>query len=171
MAARPARRAGLRSIRAGQGLGGGASARALAAVEDHDYYLNAGGDIALGVRPKAAASWRIGVENPFDRTQILAVRELRSGGIATSGTAARGAHIRDPRTGRPAGTFASVTVIGPSLLWADIYATAAFARGPGALRWLAKNAGEYEAITVERMTGRVAGMHLVSTSSPPGTAR
>jgi thiamine biosynthesis lipoprotein len=58
--------------------------------------------------------------------------------VATSGTAERGAHIVDPRTGRSAVTdLLAVTVIGPSLTWADCWATAAFAMGSRAgLSWL-----------------------------------
>ena len=61
---------------------------------------------------------------------------MHTGAVATSGTARRGAHILDARTGRPPTGVASVTVIGPSLTAADIDATAAFALGPDAVRWL-----------------------------------
>jgi FAD:protein FMN transferase len=62
--------------------------------------------------------------------------------VATSGTAARGAHVLDPRTGEPGGDgLLSVTVVAPDLLWADVYATAAFARGPGCDAWLATLSG------------------------------
>jgi thiamine biosynthesis lipoprotein len=80
--------------------------------------------------------WRVGIEDPAERSRLLEVAVLRDGGVATSGIAARGAHIYDPFTGAPARGLASVTVTGPSLLWADVYATAAFARGPGAAEWL-----------------------------------
>jgi len=42
------------------------------------------------------------VEDPGDRTRLLHVVALSGGEVATSGTAARGRHITDPRTGRPA---------------------------------------------------------------------
>ena len=80
--------------------------------------------------------WRVGIENPLGRTELVATLQLRTGGVATSGTAARGSHIVDPHTGRTTALLASVSVIGPDLLWADVYATAAFARGPGCLQWL-----------------------------------
>ncbi|MFZ1385576.1 MAG: FAD:protein FMN transferase, partial [Propionicimonas sp.] len=51
---------------------------------------------------------------------------------------ARGRHIIDPATGEPVREeLLSATVIGPELTWADVYATAAFVRGLGALTWLA----------------------------------
>lgn len=58
--------------------------------------------------------------------------------VATSGTAERGTHIVDPRTGRSAVTdLLAVTVVAPRLTWADCWATAAFAMGSReALEWL-----------------------------------
>ena len=57
--------------------------------------------------------------------------------MATSGTAERGAHIVDPRTGRSAVTdLVAVTVVGPRLTWADCLGDSGlrdgFAPGPGA---------------------------------------
>ncbi len=60
-----------------------------------------------------------------------------SGGLATSGTATRGAHLVDPTTGRAcASRWAQVTASGATCLDADVAAKAGFllgARGPG---WL-----------------------------------
>src|ERR1035437_6374970 len=42
------------------------------------------------------------------------------------GTAARGAHLYDPATASFVDRTGSVTVIGPSLMWADVWATALF---------------------------------------------
>ena len=47
----------------------------------------------------------------------------------------------------PARGLRSVTVIGPSLTWADVYATAAAAQGPPAVTWLATLPGD-EALLV-----------------------
>ena len=49
--------------------------------------------------------------------------------IATSATYERGAHITDPRTGRPAAGLVSSTVVGPDLTFADAYATSLFVMG------------------------------------------
>ena len=57
---------------------------------------------------------------------------------ATSGVGARGLHVWDGRDGTRATAFASLTVVGPSLAWADAFATAAFARGHDGLGWLAR---------------------------------
>ncbi|WP_322762560.1 FAD:protein FMN transferase [Frankia sp. Cr2] len=113
------------------------AAARLAAIDGHDHYLSAGGDIAAHVDDPVSPAWNVGICDPLDSTRVLATLPVRSGGVATSGSAARGAHIVNPRTGRPAGSaLSAVTVTGPSLMWADVYATAAFARGADALAWL-----------------------------------
>lgn len=93
-----------------------------------DFCLNAGGDVVLRRGPGRPA-WRVGVEDPAHPDRLLTVLELGTGAVATSGTGRRGAHVVDPHTGLPATRLSSVTVTGPSLVWADVYATAALARG------------------------------------------
>ena len=76
--------------------------------------------------------WRIGIEDPRDRSRIAEVVELSRGAVATSGTAARGQHLIDPATGHAVTGDGSVSVVGSTLLWADVWATALFV-GPSAL--------------------------------------
>ena len=107
----------------------------LAALDDTDFCLSVGGDVTC----RAAADrdpWRIGVENPHDPARLVAVVPVRTGAVATSGTAHRGAHLVDARTGLAPRGVTSVTVVGPSLTWADIDATAAYAQGENAADWL-----------------------------------
>ena len=106
-----------------------------------DVAVNAGGDVAVHSAPVAGRSWLAGVEDPADRSRILTTVALTTGGIATSGSAARGAHIVNPFTGERVARAGSVTVYGPSLMWADVFATAAFAYGNGCLEWLADRPG------------------------------
>lgn len=108
----------------------------LADLPDTDWCLSAGGDIACRTVDPDAAPWRIGIENPFDPQRLVGVVPLRTGAVATSGTARRGAHIVDARTGRQPKGLASVTVVGHSLTAVDIDATAAFALGSDGERWL-----------------------------------
>jgi len=120
----------------------------LAAGLDCDVSVNAGGDIA--VRPgRPARPWRIGIEDPRDLAQVIAVVPIVAGGVATSGTAHRGSHLVDPRSGRAVGEVLSVTVVGSSLLWADALATAAFVLGRDGLDLVETIAG-YEAVVVDR---------------------
>jgi thiamine biosynthesis lipoprotein len=97
----------------------------------HDnFYVEAGGDIQTSGKNADGEEWRIGIRNPFDREEIIKAVYPRGNGIATSGTAARGAHIYDPHEKKPVETnVASLTVIGPNVYEADRFATAAFAMG------------------------------------------
>ncbi|MCU1622986.1 MAG: ApbE family lipoprotein [Frankiales bacterium] len=104
----------------------------LAEVPDLDWCLNAGGDVA--VLSSSGRPFVVGIQDPRDDRRVAATASLTTGGVATSGTAARGAHLYDPRTGQPASPYwLSVTVTGPELEVADVLATAAFVAGP---RWL-----------------------------------
>ncbi|WBB75297.1 FAD:protein FMN transferase [Micromonospora sp. WMMD1128] len=122
------------------------AARHLTDLDGHDLCLNAGGDVLLRAAPDRPA-WRIGIEDPDRPERMLDVVERTGGAVATSGTARRGTHITDPRAGRPAQAVRSVTVVGPDLLWADVYATAAVAGGADAPDWLATLDG-YAALLV-----------------------
>ncbi len=109
----------------------------LAELSGTSFCLNAGGDVVVGgtasdVGEKPAAPWRVGIEDPRDRSRIAEVVELCQGGAATSGTAARGAHLYDPGTQTFVERTGSVTVVGPNLMWADVWATALFV-GPASL--------------------------------------
>ena len=78
----------------------------------------------------ATGRWRVGIEDPRDRSRMAEVVELTAGAVATSGTAARGDHLIDPATGRPVPGDGSVSVVGPALMWADVWATALFVGPP-----------------------------------------
>ena len=108
----------------------------LRALRDTDVCLSAGGDMVCHVADDASPAWRVGIEDPRVPQQLLATVEVRRGAIATSGTAHRGEHITDARTGGAPGAVASVTVLADDLTWADIDATAAYAMGAEALTWL-----------------------------------
>jgi thiamine biosynthesis lipoprotein len=112
------------------------AARALVALPGTDFCLSAGGDLVCHSGRSESTAWRIGIEDPTDPRRVLAVVEIRDGAVATSALSHRGDHIVDARSGRTPTEPASVTVIGPDLVWADIDATAAFARGADAAQWL-----------------------------------
>jgi thiamine biosynthesis lipoprotein len=112
-----------------------------------NYSCNCGGDVIARGEPEPGRPWRVGIRHP-DRAdavaRVLAVRDLA---VATSGTYERGEHIRDPRTGRAPIGLLSVTVVGPSLTWADVYATTAFAMGQAGPAWVATHPG-YGALAI-----------------------
>ena len=117
------------------------AAAPLLALADTDFCLSAGGDITCRTVDLGRGPWRIGIEDPTDPQRILAVVPLYTGAVATSGTAHRGQHLVDARTDSPPTGVACVTVVARSLTDADIDATAAYARGPDAARWLGTRPG------------------------------
>lgn len=117
------------------------AARHLAATGASGVSVNGGGDVQMYGVPGPHRPWRVGVSDPLRPGGLAAVVSAAGAdelAVATSGTAERGAHIVDPRTGRSAVTdLVAVTVVSPRLTWADSWATAAFAMGSRqALDWL-----------------------------------
>jgi len=94
-----------------------------------NYYVEAGGDIQTSGFSSSNKKWRIGIRNPYQLKQIVKVLYLGDNeGIATSGNYERGEHIYNPK-GIAQKQILSITVIGPNVLEADRFATAAFAMG------------------------------------------
>jgi thiamine biosynthesis lipoprotein len=106
-----------------------------------NFSINAGGDIIARGEPEPGRPWRVGIRHPELGDRLAAVLEVRDLAVATSGAYERGDHIRDPHTGRPPCGLCSVTVVGPSLTYADAYATTGFAMGPDGLTWVARHPG------------------------------
>jgi thiamine biosynthesis lipoprotein len=113
-----------------------------------NYSLNAGGDIRLRGRPLPdEPHWRVGIQHPEVLDKIAAVVVGNDLAIATSGAYRRGEHVLDPHTGKAPVGVLSVTIVGPELVTADAYATAAFAMGEAGPEWTA-SLGLYEAMTI-----------------------
>jgi thiamine biosynthesis lipoprotein len=119
-----------------------------------DFGISAGGDILVrgDAEPGSGAGWRIGIRDPDHGDRVVRVLELRGQAVATSGLYERRAHIRDPRPGSPRvaarAPLTSLTVVGPSLAWADAYATAGFVLGDRALDWVTDRVG-YGALAID----------------------
>ncbi len=106
-----------------------------------NFYIDAGGDISVAGN-KDGKLWRIGIRNPFNRSENVKVLALTDRGIATSGTAIRGQHVYDPyNPNMPLLDIVSITVIGPNIYEADRFATAAFAMGKRGIQFIEKLAG------------------------------
>jgi thiamine biosynthesis lipoprotein ApbE len=111
--------------------------------------VNLGGDIAVA-GPAPAGGWRIRVQDITGRPEDppvgpSAVVAIRSGGLATSSTAARRwrrggdvlHHILDPRSGLPAApVWRTVSVAAATCTEANTASTAAVIRGEAAPGWL-----------------------------------
>jgi thiamine biosynthesis lipoprotein len=116
----------------------------------HNHAVNGGGDIRVAGLAAPGAPWRIGINDPLDRNHLLTVVSGRDFAVASSGRIERGDHIVVPFTRTPAVALAGVTVTGPSLTYADAYATAAFAMGDGAFDWLGR-LPDYDGLVVDAL--------------------
>lgn len=114
----------------------------------HNAIINAGGDLRVngthGKRP-----WRIGIRHPRQESTLAWIDARDGESIFTSGDyeryymyqGQRYHHILDPRTGYPASSTASVTVIHDNAGEADAAATALFIAGPEHWPRIAKSMG------------------------------
>jgi thiamine biosynthesis lipoprotein len=161
-----ARTGGYFDIRAGGPRGAGASgsgpvdpsglvkgwsiagaARLLERAGARNYCVNAGGDLRVGGVSWEGTPWRVGIQHPRIRDRVAAVLATSDVGIATSGSYERGSHIVNPHTGEPPQGVLSVTVVGPDVAQADVYATAAYAMGRMGAQWCAGLPG-YAALVI-----------------------
>ncbi len=111
------------------------------------YSINAGGDVMMASNGEKL--WRVGIQDPRDSRRILGRVSIKSGAIATSGNYVRGAHIYDPKRGVVVDDGSSVSIIGPDIVLADVYATACIAMGNDkAIRFIAQQP-DYEALFVQ----------------------
>ena len=105
-----------------------------------DHLVDIGGELKAAGRKPDGTAWRIGVEQPeLARGKVVQIIELTDVGVATSGDyrdfveigGKRYSHTIDPTTGRPVEhNLASVTVLAPTALAADGYATTLMVLGP-----------------------------------------
>lgn len=141
------------------------AARLIEAQGVGDYYVDAGGDIQSGGHNPEGGPWRVGIRNPFNPDEIVKVVYPRGCGIATSGTYVRGQHVYDPHNpGAELTDVVSLTVIGPDVLEADRFATAAFAMGREGIYFIEQLEG-FEAYAIDR-----AGIATLTTGFTAYTA-
>ena len=111
--------------------------RAVAVVGDRfddvdNLLVNAGGDLCH----RGSGTATVGIENPqrpYDNEPPLTVIEVTGEAVATSGASRRAfnvggrrvGHVLDPRSGQPAEVSASVSIVAPSAMVADVIATPA----------------------------------------------
>ena len=100
------------------------------------YWVEIGGEVRVKGLNADQVPWRVGIEKPAGegRRQIYKVIPLKDQSLATSGeyrnfyieeTGQRRSHTIDPRTGEPIKHhLASVSVLHPSNMYADAWATA-----------------------------------------------
>jgi len=112
--------------------------------------ISIGGDMKAIGSKQQDTPWKVGIQNPQQPNQVLASIHLKSGeSVMTSGIyqryfewqGQRFSHVLNPKTGYPAQSFASVTVIHPNAITADAAATALLIAGKEQWRSIAKSMG------------------------------
>lgn len=121
------------------------------------FYIDGGGDIRVGGGANGRP-WRVGIRDPRGGPDdLVSVVAMNDAAVVTSGDyerfrmveGVRYHHIIDPRTGRPATSCTSVTVVADSAEWADAMATAVFVLGPEAGLALIEQRSGAEALIVD----------------------
>lgn len=103
-----------------------------------NYYVEIAGDLQVAGYNSEGQPWVIGIRNPFNGEEVIKRVALENKGMATSGTYIRGQHVYNPHNASEKLTdIVSLTVIGPAIVDADRYATAAFAMGAEGISFIA----------------------------------
>lgn len=156
------RRADLRLDAGGFGKGAGlddAVARLRSESRVRSAHLDFGGQLVLYRRVAGSTSpfESVIVAHPDDRERSVAVLHVGSGSVATTGHGQRPGHVRDPRTGRPASDFGSLTVwtdaaLERSATLADCLSTGLYVLGPDAALDFAARHDGVEVLVAERQS-------------------
>lgn len=118
--------------------------------------INAGGEIyALGSPPKKKA-WKVGIQHPRRKNELLGTIDLKNKAISTSGdyenyfeeNGKRYCHIINAKTGQPVNGVMSVTVIADSTIDADALSTALMLMKPEEAIRLVKNLKNVECLII-----------------------
>lgn len=128
--------------------------------------VDIGGDIVTWQEYSAGAPFRVGINHPQHSGEVLAVLEISTGSVVTSGSyeryyeinGKRYCHIFDPRTGKPIEGMLSVTLTAPTGLDADALATAVFVMGIDAGREFVEAFNWVEAVIIAE--GDDGGMEI-----------
>ena len=99
--------------------------------------INLGGNIYVLGAPVGKNAWKVGVQHPRNKVEILGYLELKDESTATSGDyerffeikGKRYSHIVDPRTGMPVKDTISVTIVAPTGTAVDALSTSVFVMG------------------------------------------
>jgi len=104
--------------------------------EFEGFVVNAGGDLYAGGVDENGSKWRIGIQHPEHKEEIIQTLELSNEAVCTSGSYERKSalkagmhHIIDPKTKQSPGEWISCSVIAPYAMMADAFSTASFLLG------------------------------------------
>jgi thiamine biosynthesis lipoprotein len=126
--------------------------------------VDLGGQVLVWSARGAGAGWRVDVADPRRRDRPVVALAIDRGSLATSGNSERAievggrryGHLLDPRTGRPAPDFGSLTVWTADPLAADCLSKL-YVMGPErALAWAAAHRGVEVLVLAPEGGGRIA---------------
>lgn len=161
----------------GKGAGLRAALTALEATEATSAALDLGGQWAFwtlsdeGLHEHLAGEpgWRVAVAHPRDRQRAVVVITVDGGSVATSGNSERAGHLLDPRDGRPATDFGSLTVWTSDPLRADCLSTGLYVLGPdAALAWAERHPGVEVLVLTVNGGGANEGEERLTAQATPG---
>jgi len=152
--ARPGMKIGMGAIAKGYAVMKGVEALKAKGVKAG--IVDAGGDLQVFGK-KFFSPWVTGLRHPRKESILMTIELEDMDAVATSGdyerfvvrNGVRYHHIIDPRTGYPAKTFASVSVISKSAVLSDAFATAIFVMGLEKAREFLKRHGEIDVILID----------------------
>jgi len=138
-----------------------------------------GGDTAVRGAPPDATGWSIGVQSHSNPTELMAIVELASGGVATSapderrwkmgGTWAH--HLIDPKTGEPSHSdLVQVTAFAQSASAAEVWAKTALLSGSVGAARIVEEHTDVELLIVPETGEPVASRGVPFASPEPATA-
>lgn len=150
----------------------------LRALNLPDHLVDVGGEIRVGGFAQGGRPWRLGVERPAegaeDAQELQAAVEIRDAALGTSGDyrkfrigadGQRLSHEIDPRNGRPVThALAAATVLAPTGMLADGWATACMILGPEAALAAIEAQPGLEAYLIVRTA---SGFQVLTTSGFP----
>lgn len=134
----------------GKGLAVGWASRVLGRRGVRDHLVEAGGDCYCAGRPPDGTGWLVGVEDPTDPSEPLAVLSVSDRACATSSVTLRAwrsggravHHLVDPRTGLPGGDgLLSVTVVHLDPARAEVWSKSLLLEGAEGISRLAERKG------------------------------
>lgn len=119
--------------------------------EEAGAMLEAGGDVVMSGPSPDDGPWSVGIEDPGNAGEHVAVISVRDGAVATSSIAVNRwlapdgryvHHLIDPATGEPGGSgLLAVTVAASDPAWAEVWSKTLFLAGRAGVAHLARSRG------------------------------
>lgn len=141
--------------------------------------VDLGGDICVVGATPENVPWTVGIRNPFRQDRPIALVQIGSGGVATSGdyerffelNGTKYSHALNPLTGWPVECCASVSTVSDTCLDAGRQSTIALLMGTDGAGWLERQRAEYLMITeAGEASGPLLQSHKCTATRKEGQA-